>query len=144
MPLFPSFIPPATPNVIFWFCVMGAGAASLKHLISPIPTLQELTPVAVRTTKDKNSSLSPEGYWWGSLAFSAMNLGYCVVGLWAGYCGSNEAKQGFLLGTGVLFEAFSLAWFTKGHITGKKDYKKQGTKVGMFGVLFLYGFALML
>jgi hypothetical protein len=127
-------------NGIFWFAVAGAGAASLKHFFNPSKSLKELTPVSF----SDNGKLEPASLFWGSYAFSAMNLGYCTVGLWAGYTGSWEAKQAVLLGTGVLFEAFSIAWFTNGQITLKKDYKRQGTKVGLFGLLFLSGFAMSL
>jgi len=128
---FPAYL----PDAIFWFTVLGAGAAALKHLLLPMSTFKELTPVAIRDNK-----ISPEALWWGSICFAAMNVGYFTIGVWAGYRQSAIAKQAVLLGTGVMFEAFALAWFTRGSMTGKKDANKQGIKVAAFGALFLFGF----
>eukprot|EP00961_Rhodomonas_salina_P241524 3263059-Rhodomonas_salina.1 len=86
-------------NFIFWFSVVGAGAAAVKHAVMPLSVMQELSPVAVRskgsTTRSGSAQkeVSPEALWWGCYAFSAMNTGYFVNGLWAGYTGSKEAKQ---------------------------------------------------
>ena len=89
-------------EVIFWFCVAGAGIAALKHLLRPLDVIkvascysqsrrpdngapcQEFTPVALR---NEGKDISPEALWWGSIAFSAMNLGFFTVGLWSGIKG---------------------------------------------------------
>ena len=94
-------------------------------------------------TKVKDKEVVDVGAeWWGSIAFSIMNLGVFSQGAWAVYKDSLVCKQGFLLGVSVLFLSFSAAWFLKGDITGKKNYKTQGVKVGLFGILFAYGFAI--
>ena len=127
---------PSLFDATFYFAVLGASAAALKHLLKPLETMQELSPIAV--SKDK---VSNEALWWGCYAFSAMNTGYATIGMWAIYTGSTQAKEGLLLGTGIMFEAFALAWITKGRITGKKDYRKQATKIAILGIVFLLGFA---
>jgi hypothetical protein len=114
----PSYL----PDAIFWFAVVGAGLAALKHLINPIAAFRELTPIAL---SGDGKSASAAALWWGSYAFSAMNTGVCTVGVWAGLKQSQVAKQAYLLGTGVLFCAFSLAWFTKGSITAKPNFQFQ-------------------
>ena len=130
------------PDAIFWFAVVGSGAACLKHLLAPVATLQELSPVAIRQEGSKGSkTASPEALWWGGYAFSAMNAGYCTIGLYAGCTNSAPGKAGFLLGTGVLFEAFAAAWFLRGKMTGKKGHVQQGVKIALMGALFLAGFA---
>ena len=42
-----------------------------------VARIQELTPVAVKVLKDKES-LSPEAQFWASWAFSSMNTGLCT------------------------------------------------------------------
>ena len=123
----------------FWFAVMGASAAALKHTLKPLETMRELSPVAVDAKN--NNAVSPEALWWGGYCFSAMNTGFATIGLYAHVANSSEAKAGLLLGTGVMFEAFALAWITRGSITGKKDYRKQATKISILGLVFLTGFA---
>lgn len=136
----------------FYFALLGATAAAVKHFVSPLKTLQELTPVAVKTVKDKKE-LSPgipsvfvvnlfllESLFWGSYAFSSMNLGFATVGAYASLKNSDEGKKAVLLGTGILFWGFALAWNRFGHITGKPDWRKHSFKMFCFGSLFVAGF----
>ncbi|XXQ38906.1 DUF4267 domain-containing protein [Plasmodiophora brassicae] len=131
------------PEAIFWFGVAGAGAAALKHLLAPHRSLEGLTPVALRRDDKDHVVLSPEAHWWGGYAFSAMNMGLCATGVWAGVKSSPVAKQGYLLGVAVLFDAFAVSWLFRGHMTGKPDYVKQGLKVAALGTLFSVGFFMM-
>lgn len=138
-------------NGTFYFALVGAAAAAAKHALRPLETMKELSPVALRkhhANKKKNDDdkdavevVSDEALWWGCYAFSAMNVGYATVGLCAHYTNSDEAKSAMLLGTGVMFESFAVAWLTKGRITQKKDYRKQAIKIACLGVVFLAGFA---
>lgn len=125
---------------IFWFSLVGALAASFKHFFSPVPTIGELTPVALRDEKGKKTAL-PEVVWWGGFAFSAMNLGFASIGLWGAFKDSTEIKQAYLLGTAVLFFAFSSLWFSKGSMTGNPNPTKQAFKIAVLGLVFLFGFA---
>jgi len=131
--------PAAFSNFVFWFCVAGAAGACISHLLRPDATLSKLTPVAFHTSSDSkgNTQLSPEGRFWGGYAFAAVNFSYGFIGAWIGLNGLDEGKKGYLLGTGLMFLMFSLIWFTKGHTTGIASPVKQGTKVALFGLLFL-------
>mmetsp|Transcript_2666 Transcript_2666/g.5883 ORF Transcript_2666/g.5883 Transcript_2666/m.5883 type:complete len:139 (-) Transcript_2666:240-656(-) len=123
---------------VFWFGVVGAGAAALQHALSPHPTILDLTPCAA-DPQDKTKTV-PAATFWGGYAFGVMNGGFCSIGLWAAFCGSTHAKQAFMLGTSVLFDAFSVVWLKHGHETGKTDYRKHALKIASFGLLFLSGF----
>ncbi|CAM9482859.1 unnamed protein product [Discosporangium mesarthrocarpum] len=129
-------------EAIFWFAVVGAGVAALKHLLSPIDTIAELSPIAMRVDSKGHKTLSSEGLWWGSYCFAAMNVGFCTIGIHAGVTDSVGAKRGLLLGTGVMFEAFAFAWCMRGPVTGIKNPMSQCVKVTLFGLLFLAGYAL--
>ena len=127
---------------IFYFAIAGSGIAALNHLLNPLAVLKNLTPSAITTTKDKEH-ISEGVEWWGQIAFSIMNLGCFASGIYAHMENSKAAKRAFMLQVFVLFAAFSLAWFVKGPITGKKAYKTQGIKVGLFALLFAYGFTIL-
>ena len=124
---------------IFYFCLAGSTIAAFKHLMFPDNTLRYLTPVAF-AKKDKETTIHPAGLWWGSIAFGCMNIGYATVGGYIAYKDCKTAKESYLLGTATMFLAFSLAWITRGNITGKKDYKTQAFKLLLFSALFYYGF----
>lgn len=132
-------------NGAFYFALVGATAAAAKHALRPLETMRELSPVALRKKDDGGDKgevvVSDEALWWGCYAFSAMNVGYATVGLYAHFAGSDEAKSALLLGTGVMFESFAAAWLTKGRITKKEDPHKQAIKIAALGVVFLAGFA---
>lgn len=74
---------------------------------------------------------------------STTRIGLCATGVWAGVKSSPVAKQGYLLGVAVLFDAFAVSWLFRGHMTGKPDYVKQGLKVAALGTLFSVGFFMM-
>lgn len=135
---------PAFPEAVFWFALLGASAASAKHLFKPVATVGDLTPIALRMV-DGKPGLSPEAAFWGGWAFSALNAGFATVGLWAALTRSTEAKQGFLLGTGTLFAAFAAAWLRVGAtLTGKRNFKRHAAKIAAFSALFLGSFAISL
>ena len=123
------------PPALYWFAVVGAGAACLKHALTPYSTLQELTPVALRP----NQTISAEGRWWGGYAAASMNLGVFVNGVWVGLYGDRIARQGHLLGTAALFGGFAYAWAMHGHTTGKINHRQQTLKVIAIGALILAG-----
>ena len=141
MSIFQSFNIATTASGIFYFALGGSGIASLNHLFNSNQVFKDLTPAVITTFKDKEI-VDVGAEWWGSIAFSIMNLGVFTQGAFAWYKNSVVAKQAFLLGVSVLFLAFSAAWFLRGDITGKKNYKGQGIKVGLFGLLFAAGFAI--
>lgn len=108
------------PEGIFWFCTLGACIASFNHLLSPLKAMKEFTPVAIQDQK-----IHPSALWWGGYAFSAMNVGFATIGLYSGIKGNQFGKAATMLGTGVMFLAFAVAWITRGEITGKQYPTKQ-------------------
>jgi hypothetical protein len=116
-------------DYFFWFAVLGASVASIKHGFFTHSTLNELTPAI------------PDA-WWGGYAFSLMNMSFAVFGIYVGYFEDAIGKQALLLCTGLLFIGFSFIWFTKGSMTGNVGWMKQGFKIAGLGILFLFGFYL--
>lgn len=125
----------------FWFALLGASAAAVKHFVNPGDAFAQLTPVALKQKAGVKDEIHPAAMWWGSYAFSIMNAGFAAQGMYAAAKGNAEGKDAFVLSTGILFALFSLAWITKGQMTQIANHKKQATKIGMFSALFFAGFA---
>jgi hypothetical protein len=134
---------PFLVDAIFGLAVAGAGAAALKHAIAPIEAFKELSPLAIRGKNgedDGKDQAIPAALWWGGPAFACCNVGFLTIGLFAAWMNDKVAKEAVLLGTGVMFEAFAIAWKLKGHLTGHESVRQQSRKVAAIGALFLYGF----
>jgi hypothetical protein len=135
---------PFLVDAIFGLAVAGAGAAALKHAVAPMQAFKELTPLAIRGKSgedaDGKEQAIPAALWWGGPAFACCNIGFFTIGLFAALMNDKVAKEAVLLGTGVMFEAFAIAWKMQGHLTGHEAVSQQITKVAALGVIFLYGF----